>query len=147
MIYLNIVVVLCLGLLIGTEFAVSAFIGPILRGLGDAQALAIRLFASKLGTVMPFWYGGSLALLIFETVLGRHAPGLGLRITAIAIWATVIVFTIAVLVPINNRMTQLAPGDIPAESLRAHQRWEMLHHLRVVALVASLASFLLALLS
>ncbi len=47
MLILNVVTVLCVGLLIGTEFAVSAFINPILRKLDDgAQAQAISLFAS-----------------------------------------------------------------------------------------------------
>jgi hypothetical protein len=55
MLALNVVTTLCIGLLIGTEFAVSAFINPILRKLDSrAQASAIRLFAKRLGTAMPF---------------------------------------------------------------------------------------------
>jgi len=48
MIVLDIVTAVCIGLLIGTEFAVSVFINPILRKLDDrAQAHAIRLFARR----------------------------------------------------------------------------------------------------
>ena len=61
--FLDIVTTLCIGLLIGTEFTVSAFINPILNQLdGRAQAGATRLFAKKLGTAMPFWYAASLLL-------------------------------------------------------------------------------------
>lgn len=47
---LDIVTTVCIGLLIGSEFAVSVFINPILRKLDDlAQANAIHLFARRLG--------------------------------------------------------------------------------------------------
>ena len=71
---LYIATVVSLALLIGTEFAVSAFVNPILWKLDDvAQATAIRMFARKLGTVMPFWYVGSLVLLGCIWVLERHS--------------------------------------------------------------------------
>ena len=52
---LGIVTTMCIGLMIGAEFALSAFANPILEKLDDStQAYATRLFARKLGTVMPF---------------------------------------------------------------------------------------------
>jgi hypothetical protein len=73
MMILNIVTTVCIGLMIGTEFAVSAFINPTLWKLEDrAQMDAIRLFAAKLGLVMPFWYGLGLLLLLAETFVMRH---------------------------------------------------------------------------
>jgi hypothetical protein len=52
---LGIVTTMCIGLMIGTEFALSAFANPIFEKLHDStQACATRLFARKLGTVMPF---------------------------------------------------------------------------------------------
>ena len=47
---LDVVTTLCIGLLIGTEFAVAVFINPILLRLGPREELrAIRLFAAKAG--------------------------------------------------------------------------------------------------
>lgn len=62
---LDIVSTVCVGLLIGTEFAVAVFINPILRKLGVREELrAIRLFAARLGAAMPFWYG--ISFLFFD---------------------------------------------------------------------------------
>jgi uncharacterized membrane protein len=91
---LDIVTTLCIGLMIGTEFAVSVFINPILGKLEhSAEAQATRLFALKLGATMPFWYGLSLLLLVAEMVVRRHQPGVTLLGAASAIWVGVIVFT------------------------------------------------------
>jgi uncharacterized membrane protein len=142
---LNIVTTVCIGLLIGTEFSVSAFINPILRRLDEAtQAQAIRMFAKRLGTVMPFWYAASLLLLIAEAILHRHERYDMLFIIASAIWAVVIVLTIVFLVPINNRMTQLASDAFPVKAQLEHQKWERLHRVRVVALIAAMVCCLVA---
>ncbi|MFZ0629940.1 MAG: DUF1772 domain-containing protein [Acidobacteriaceae bacterium] len=142
---LNILTTLSLGLLIGTEFAVSAFINPILRRLDDRSQLAlIQPFAARLGAAMPFWYILSFVLLLVETVLLRHTPQVSLLIAASAIWAFVIVFTLRFLVPINNRLIRPAPGTTPEQALREHDRWDLLHRFRVVALTAAMIAFLVA---
>ena len=144
MLLLDIVTIVCVGLLIGTEFAVSVFINPVLRKLEDsARAQAISLFAARLGTAMPFWYVLSLLLLIVEAVMRRHERGLILLIAASVIWAAVIVATVLFLVPINNRMMRLDTSSFPEEARREHERWVALHHLRVMALVIALVCFLL----
>lgn len=79
MTFFNIATVVCIGLLVGTEFAVSAFINPVLAKLDDrSQAEAIRMFARKLGKAMPFWYGLSLVLLLLEGVFRRHVSGVSM---------------------------------------------------------------------
>src|SRR6516225_5341129 len=104
---LDIVTIVCIGLMIGTEFAVSAFIGPILEKLGSSgKAQATRLFAQTLGRVMPFWYALSLLLLIAEAIVRRLEQGFVLLATAGAIWAVVILLTVLILVPINNRVAK-----------------------------------------
>src|ERR1700712_425577 len=108
MLLLDITLIVSIGLLAGTEFAVSVFVNPVLWRLeNSAQAAAIRMFAIRLGKAMPFWYAASLLLLIAETILRRHQSGSSLLIAASVIWAVVIVVTILFLVPINNRMMQL----------------------------------------
>jgi uncharacterized membrane protein len=145
--FLDIAAILCIGLMIGTEFSVSAFINPVLRKLDDRTRLAVtRLFAAKLGFAMPFWYALSLLFLIAETFLLRHRPRVSLLIAAIAIWAAVIVLTLLFLVPINNRLAQLAPDTVAAhEALEQHARWDAMHRFRVAALTLAMILFLLAL--
>jgi uncharacterized membrane protein len=140
---LDILAILTLGLMIGVEFAVSAFINPTLRKLDpDPQARILSLFAALLGFVMPFWYALGLLLLIAETILHRHTAAFTPLAAAASLWAFIIVFTIAVLVPINNRIAKLQPTALPADWQQAHRRWDNLHRLRVALLVLA---FVLAL--
>jgi len=142
---LNVSTIVCLGLLVGTEFAVSAFVNPILWQLeSTAQAAAVRLFARKLGTAMPFWYMGCFALLVTEAVLRRNLPGFSLLVSAGAIWAAVIVLTLLFLVPINNRMMRLEPGALATAASLEHRRWDRMHRARVGALAIALVCFLIA---
>lgn len=142
---LSIVTTVCIGLLIGTELAVSIFINPVLAQLEDrARAKAISLFAARLGRAMPFWYGLSLLLLIIETIAERYTPGSTLLIAACVLWLAVIALSVLVLVPINNRMMRLEGESFSEEAQREHGRWNTLHHLRVIALVVAMVCFLLA---
>lgn len=143
--FLYILTTVCIGLLIGTEFAVSVFINPILEKLDSrARARATSLFAARLGRAMPFWYGASLLLLIGEAAIERHARGSVLLIAASAIWLAVIVLTVLFLVPINNRMMRLDSESFPAAAQQEHRRWDTLHRLRVAALIVAMVCFLLA---
>ncbi len=136
--FLNIATIVSLALLIGTEFAVSAFVNPVLWKLDEfAQATAIRMFARKLGKAMPFWYAGSLVLLGWIWVLERGGEHAHLLLGAAAIWVAVIVFTLIFLVPINNRMAQLDPQSLTAEARREHHTWDAMHRARVAALTAA----------
>jgi hypothetical protein len=56
----------------------------------------------------------------------------------------VIIHTVLVLVPINNRMVQTAPGGFSPDAKREHEKWDRLHRLRVAALTASMVCFLAA---
>jgi uncharacterized membrane protein len=143
--FLYIVTTVCIGWLIGTEFAVSVFINPVLRKLEErAQARAISFFAARLGKAMPFWYALSLVLLLVEAAVERHEPGILLLIAASAIWFAVIVLTLLFLVPINNRMMKLDAGSFPERAQQEHRRWDRFHRLRVIALGAAMVCFLLA---
>jgi uncharacterized membrane protein len=145
MMLLDVVTVLCVGLLIGTEFAVSAFINPVLRRLEDGtRAQAVGLFAKRLGFAMPFWYVGSFMLLIAGAAVRWHGVGDSLLVAACAIWAAVIVVTLLVLVPINNRMMRLDARAFPVEAQREHAKWDQWHRVRVGALAAAAVCFLIA---
>jgi len=142
---LDVVTVACIGLLVGVEFAVSAFVNPVLWRLdARAQGAAIRMFARKLGFVMPFWYAASFVLLGVEIMLRAHSGALPLLIAATAIWAAVIVLTLMFLVPINNRMAKIEPDAWTDQTWREHRKWDARHRYRVAALVASWVCLLMA---
>ena len=142
---LDIVTTSCVGLLIGTELAVSVFINPILWRLDSvAQMSAVRMFSKRLGTAMPFWYVASLVLLIVETIVRRHEASLGLLMIACAIWVAVIVVTLLFLVPINNRLAQIGAKSVAAVAQQQHKRWDTMHRYRVAALGVAMLCFLMA---
>jgi hypothetical protein len=62
----------------------------------QTQAGIIRIFAQKLGGIMPFWYAMGLVLLIVDSLLLRRTSEFALVIAASAIWAVVIVPGIAI---------------------------------------------------
>lgn len=143
--FLGIVTTLCIGLMIGTEFSVSAFINPVLQKLDNGTRLAIiRLFAAKLGFAMPFWYALGFLLLLAEAFLFRHQPQLPLLGTAAVIWAAVIVLTLLFLVPINNRLAKLSPDAPASAALSEHSKWDSMHRIRVAALTTAMTLFLIA---
>jgi hypothetical protein len=133
----------------GNEFAVAAFVHPQLYHLNDtAHAQTAALLARVLGKAMPPWYGIALALIAGAAI--EHRPissGSGLLLAAAAVlWAATIVFTVAALVPINNRIAQLNPVR-PYNGWRADRtRWDRLHRIRVVLLIVSVLLLFTALL-
>ncbi|MGB8405496.1 MAG: anthrone oxygenase family protein [Mycobacterium sp.] len=129
---LQILAVIATGTLVGVEFGVAAFANPILERLPDDAYRQARATGSRiLGTVMPFWYIAAIAPVVVVAILGR-AP---LVIAAVVLMALVLVLTLSVLVPINNRVAAWAAAPMPSRDL-AH-RWDRLHWLRVALLAMS----------
>jgi uncharacterized membrane protein len=146
MIIFDIVTIVSIGLLIGTELAVSVFINPILQRLDErTRAQAIQMFATRLGKAMPLWYAADLVLLLTLIWFHRHQSIPSLLIASSVIWAVVILLTIIFLVPINNRMMRLNPNSFTETQQREHRRWTALHHLRVLALCLAMVCLLIAL--
>jgi hypothetical protein len=122
----------------GNELAVAAFVHPQLRKLNaSAHAQAAQPLASVLGKAMPIWYGVALALIVGAAF--EHRPlssGAGLLISfAALLWVVTIGFTIAMLVPINNRIAQLNPQQPYPTWLEDRCRWDKLHRIRVELLI------------
>ena len=141
---LDMATIVCIGLMIGVEFAVSAFINPVLWRLErGAQMEAIRMFAVKLGFVMPFWYGLGLVLLLVQTFMVRHQAVVVPAAVASGIWALVIVLTLMYLVPINNKFAREETAGVTAAE-RDHRRWDGMHRWRVAALTAAMVIFLMS---
>jgi hypothetical protein len=134
----NVVTIFVIFLLLGVELCISLFINPVIWQLEvEPQAKALSLFAHLLGGVMPFWYGVCLLLLAAETWLHSGSVAFPFMLTAAVLWLAVIVFTIAVLVPINNRIAARSAADWQQQ----HRRWDHWHRLRV--LVLAIAAFCL----
>jgi len=96
-----IVALVLTGPLVGVELGVAAFTNPLVAKLPDDAYRVFRSGGSRLlGALMPFWYIGTLVVLIAGAVLSRNV----LTIAAVALMAAALVLTVTVLVPINNRI-------------------------------------------
>jgi uncharacterized membrane protein len=129
------------GIMVGNEFAVAAFVHPQLRRLDDrAHAQTAAPLAGSLGKAMPLWY--ALALVLILGAAFEHGPvfsGSGLLITSGGVlWAATILFTVTMLVPINNRIARMNPKQPHEGWLRDRARWDQLHRIRVALLIVAL---------
>lgn len=128
------------GTMVGNEFAITAFVHPQLNRLSpEAHADASSSIARALGKVMPFWY--AVTFLLILGALFEHRPitgGSGIFIAAAALlWATAILFSITILVPINNRIASIRDQPHPTW-LQDRCRWDRLHRIRVEILIVGL---------
>ncbi|OIN82070.1 DUF1772 domain-containing protein [Mycobacterium malmoense] len=118
------------GSMVGVEFAVVAFANPVLARLPDDSFRAARGDAGRLlGKVMPFWYAAALLLLVAATIAASGAARCWLLGIAAGLMAGVMLLSVTVLVPINNRIAAWPAGGEPSRRLAA--RWDRLHWLRV----------------
>jgi hypothetical protein len=122
----------------GNEFAVAAFVHPQLHKLGQTtHAQTAAPLARVLGKAMPLWYGVALVLILGAAF--EHRPlssGAGLFILLAALlWAATILFTITMLVPINNRIAKMNPEHPYDCWLQDRSRWDQLHQVRVALLI------------
>jgi hypothetical protein len=140
---LNALAVVIIGPMVGVELSVAAFFNPMFTPLPDDAFRAIRGRAARvLGAVMPFWYIGALLMLGVAAVRGWGATSGWLCAIATGLLAAVVLLTVTMLVPINNRIAKWpATGEISRE-LAA--RWDRLHWLRVMLLLAGFALLVVA---
>jgi hypothetical protein len=126
------------GLMVGNELALSAFVNPAVWQLESGpQAQGLSILARSLGRAMPVWYGLCLALLALESILHRGQATLAPLVAATLIWACVIVFSITMLVPINNRIAVLNATEPGSGWKRDHRKWDSLHRIRILLLTVA----------
>jgi Domain of unknown function (DUF1772) len=124
------VALLIAGPMVGVEIAVAAFTNPVFGRLPDDAFRQARSDGSRvLGKVMPFWYIGTLVVLIAAAAVTWAN---WLIIAAAAVMALVVLITVTLMVPINNRIG--AWSDSADRGLA--RRWDHLHWLRVILLLA-----------
>lgn len=135
--------------MVGNELAVAAFIHPAIGRLRPpAHAAAAKAIASILGRVMPFWYGLGLLALLAELWRHHHQPHpFRLLLLAAVLWAATIVFTLAALVPRNDRIAAMDP-DRPYPTWQVDRsQWDTIHRVRVAVLCVAFALLAFALLT
>jgi uncharacterized membrane protein len=134
----NVATIFSVVTLVGIEFSVSAFVNPAAWRLDpEAQSKMLSRFAFVLGRVMPVWYPVCTLMLGIQTWLGWYRPGLGLLLTADAIWVLTSLASLFFLVPLNSR---IAAGAADWQAI--HRTWDKRHRARIAAL--AIAATLLA---
>lgn len=139
-IFLDVTTVVITGLMVGNEFAVSAFVHPSFSQLDDtAHAPSAQSLARIYGRVMPFWYALVLILAVAVAINLRLArsEALWLAIVSATLWVSSIVFTLIGPVPINNQVINWDLEHLPPNWKDLRSRWDRLHAVRVAILFAA----------
>ena len=144
---LQLLAVLILGLMCGSELSVAAFAHPALnRQSRDAHILVRSSLAALLGRVMPFWFAGStlLNLLLLLPFANLNPSAWHLAAIALAIQVCAVVFSLIGPVPINNRIAKWSPESLPEDWQAQERRWDLYHWLRTCGLVLAFAFLVLS---
>lgn len=139
------ITVLCTVAMVGTEFTIAMILNPALDRLDESTWLkTMPVLAKTMGRAMPIWYALGFVLIGSQTYLRFDTPARWWLLTSAALWAIAILYSITMLVPINNRIANAGAGSAPSVMIE-HHRWDMLHRWRVVLLVVAAACLLIGL--
>ena len=144
---LQIIAILVLGLMCGSELNVAAFTHPTL----NRQSLEVHIrmrssFAVLLGRVMPFWMAGSTLLNVLLLLPFEHLNKAAWRLASIAfaIQVFAVLFSLVGPVPINNRIVKWTPQSLPDDWQVQERRWDLFHWVRTCGLVVAFAVLILS---
>jgi len=137
---LEVIALLVSGLMVGNELTVAVFLHPTLKRLPGEDPAARRAFASLFGRAMPFWYVLVLLLSAATFFLGPPLTSVDgkLLLAATVLWAIAIVFTLLWPAPLNSRIAAWNVQSLPPEWRQQGRRWDRLHAIRMVMLLAAL---------
>jgi Domain of unknown function (DUF1772) len=124
---LQLLAVLVLGLMCGSELGVSAFAHPTLNPQPLDVHIRVRsALAALLGRVMPFWMPASTVLNLLSLLPFAHLPRLAWRFaaSALAIQIFCVVFSLVAPVPINNRIAKWTVQSLPQDWKKQEHRWD-----------------------
>lgn len=139
---LEIVAILVLGLMCGSELNVAVFSHPTLnRQPLETHILVRSSLAALLGRVMPFWMAGSTLLNFLLLLPFEHVSQAAWRLAAIALAIQIfaVLFSLVAPVPINNRITKWTTQSLPEDWAAQEHRWDTYHWVRTCALVVAFA--------
>jgi uncharacterized membrane protein len=144
---LQLLSILVLGLMCGSELNVAAFAHPML----NRQPLEVHVpmrssLAILLGRVMPFWMAGSTLLNLLLLLPFGHLNESAWRLAAVALAIQIfaVVFSLVGPVPINNRIAKWTPESLPEDWRVQEHRWDLYHWLRTSGLVVAFAFLVLS---
>lgn len=137
---LQLLAIVVLGLMCGSELNIAAFAHPTLNRQPTDAHIPVRAgLATLLGRVMPFWMIASTLLNLLLLFPFAHLGVLSTRLAqiAFAIQVFAVVFSLIGPVPINNRIRLWTPANLPADWQAQERRWDLYHWLRTAALIAA----------
>ena len=144
---LQLLAVLALGLMCGSELNVAAFAHPML----NRQPLEVHVrmrasMAALFGRVMPFWMPGSALLNLLLLLPFEHLNHSAFRFAAVAfvIQLFAAVFSLVGPVPINNRIAKWTTESLPQDWQAQEDRWDQYHWWRTCGLIAAFAILVLS---
>jgi uncharacterized membrane protein len=135
---LQLLAVLVLGLMCGSELSVGAFVHPSLNKQPLEAHISLRSsFAALLGKVMPFWMTGSAIINLLLLLPFEHLSESMWRLAALAfaLQALAIVFSLVGPVPINNRIIGWTPQSLPDDWKQQEHQWDLYHWFRTAGLI------------
>ena len=138
----QVLAIVVLGLMCGSELNVAAFGHPTLNRQPLDVHIPVRAsFATLFGGVMPFWMATStllnlLLLLPFEHLGVLAGP---LAAIAFAIQVAAVLFSLVGPVPINNRTKLWTPTNLPSNWEAQEHRWDLYHWIRTCGLIVAFA--------
>ena len=139
---LQLLSILVLGLMCGSELNVAAFAHPML----NRQPLEVHVpmrssLAILFGRVMPFWMAGSTLLNLLLLLPFEHLNESAWRFAAIAFTIQVfaVVFSLVGPVPINNGIVKWTPESLADDWQAEEHRWDQYHWLRTCGLIVAFA--------
>jgi uncharacterized membrane protein len=139
---LQLLSILVLGLMCGSELNVAAFAHPTIH----RQPLEVHVpmrssWAALFGRVMPFWMAGStlLNLLLLLPFVNLNESAWRLTAVAFAIQVFAVVFSLVGPVPINNRIAKWTPASLPEDWRAQEHRWDLYHWIRTCGLIVAFA--------
>jgi len=138
---LEIAAIVVAGTMTGNEIAVAVFFHPRISRLEDAlHARAAQSLATALGMAMPFWYALTFLFSLATTFTAHTLWSIPwwLALSATALFALMIVYSVLLPVPINNQIAHWQPDSLPANWRLLRRRWDTLHAIRVGVLMIAL---------
>jgi uncharacterized membrane protein len=144
---LQLLAVVVLGLMCGSELNVAAFAHPML----NRQPLEVHVpmrasMAALFGRVMPFWMAGSTLLNLLLLLPFENLNESAWRFAAIAFTIQVFAVVISLVgpVPINNRIAKWTRESLPEDWQAQEHRWDQYHWLRTAGLIVRFAVLVLS---
>ncbi|WP_084051235.1 DUF1772 domain-containing protein [Deinococcus hopiensis] len=143
--WLVILTIVLVGLMVGVEFSVAAFVEPIFGRLPENAAVAARSDGARvLGRVMPFWYIGSVILaVVWASQAWGHPQALTVAM-AVTLLLVSVVMSIMLLVPIASRAARWSAESAPGDWQAQVSRWNGFHYVRVGIITAAFVLLVLA---